>query len=551
MSNLLIKNGLVFDPINNISGEKKDILVENGKIIDSFKKIRINEVKTIDANGKTVIPGAIDIHTHVASQQVNNIRLLGSNNKQFFELWHGLTLDYITKEYVSKGYTFITEANVFPSLAKQTIFNFERIPILDKAMLINASNLWALELEYQKSDVKRASVFLSNLLDLVKGFGLKIYNPFESEEWDFKEQRKDISSPGRLFNFSALDVYNSVVKFNENLELPSSIHAHIEGSQGDNGLSNVLKVLQEIKNQGNGVNKRRSQIFHLVHASAYGFDGIKLIDFFNSNDFCDFDIGFMNFNPLTPLITSDRSEIEHFMGVEGDKGIFPIIKGAIESEGDHFESLIENSKDNEYTCMMWANALNLALGVKDKWKMQFSINFPNYANIKDIPEIIGWLISKAKREDILNSLTPEIKKYLKTDYFEENLSFKDLIIITRASPAKSLGISHLKGNLGVGADADINILSINLKDLDPQTDADDITRAFSDVNMVIKNGIVVKKGDQFNFDSKGSLYWSKGSIEESDYDKIMEKKRDYYRKFSSIFYESLKISTDKINLVEI
>ncbi|MCK4282242.1 MAG: formylmethanofuran dehydrogenase subunit A, partial [Candidatus Lokiarchaeota archaeon] len=146
MSNLIIKNGIVFDPINNISGEKKDLLIESGKIVEKFRHTNSKDTKSIDANGKTVIPGAIDIHTHIASQQTNNIRLLGSKNKDFLQFWNGLTLDYLTKEYLKKGYTFIVEANVFPSLAKQTIFNFGQIPILDKAMLINASNLWPLEL---------------------------------------------------------------------------------------------------------------------------------------------------------------------------------------------------------------------------------------------------------------------------------------------------------------------------------------------------------------------------------------------------------------------
>ena len=132
---IIIKNGLVYDPINNIEGEKKDILVESGRIVDKFTSTK--DVIEIDANGKTVIPSAIDIHTHIASQQVNWVRLLGSNNDKFKEVWEGLRLKTIAKDYISMGYTFILEANVFPSLAKQTIFNFQQLPVLDKAMLLN------------------------------------------------------------------------------------------------------------------------------------------------------------------------------------------------------------------------------------------------------------------------------------------------------------------------------------------------------------------------------------------------------------------------------
>ena len=33
MTELLIKNGFVFDPINKINGEKMDIAIKNGKIV--------------------------------------------------------------------------------------------------------------------------------------------------------------------------------------------------------------------------------------------------------------------------------------------------------------------------------------------------------------------------------------------------------------------------------------------------------------------------------------------------------------------------------------
>ena len=187
MSKLIIKNGLVYDPINKIEGEKKDILVESGKIVERFTGNK--DIKEIDATGKTVIPSAIDIHTHVASQQINWVRLLGSNNEKFNKVWQGLALKNIARDYISMGYTFILEANVFPSLAKQTIFNFQQIPVLDKAMLLNISNFWPLELEFQRDKTKDMAVFLSDLLSKTYGFGFKVYNPFECEAWNFKEMR--------------------------------------------------------------------------------------------------------------------------------------------------------------------------------------------------------------------------------------------------------------------------------------------------------------------------------------------------------------------------
>ena len=65
MTKLLVRNSFVFDPFNNIEGDTKDILIEDGKVVDKFANS--SDVKEIDAKGKTVIPAAVEIHAHVAS----------------------------------------------------------------------------------------------------------------------------------------------------------------------------------------------------------------------------------------------------------------------------------------------------------------------------------------------------------------------------------------------------------------------------------------------------------------------------------------------------
>ena len=75
MAKLLVKNGFVFDPFNKIEGDTKDILIENGKVVDKFANS--SDIQEIDAKGKTVVPAAVEIHAHVASQQLNWVRLLG------------------------------------------------------------------------------------------------------------------------------------------------------------------------------------------------------------------------------------------------------------------------------------------------------------------------------------------------------------------------------------------------------------------------------------------------------------------------------------------
>lgn len=63
MIQVLIKNAFIVDGTNT-KGYKADIEINNGKIIKIDKNINKNAEKTIDANGKILAPGFIDIHRH-------------------------------------------------------------------------------------------------------------------------------------------------------------------------------------------------------------------------------------------------------------------------------------------------------------------------------------------------------------------------------------------------------------------------------------------------------------------------------------------------------
>ena len=95
--NLLIKNGRIVDPSQNLDA-RLDLLIEDGLIARVDRRIQAN-VETIDAEGLVVVPGLIDLHTH--------LREPGQEHKE--------TIATGTRAAVAGGYTAVCAmANTVP-----------------------------------------------------------------------------------------------------------------------------------------------------------------------------------------------------------------------------------------------------------------------------------------------------------------------------------------------------------------------------------------------------------------------------------------------------
>ncbi len=64
MKSMLIQNGHVVDPANQLDGEA-DILIQDGKIAKVGKGLKAKADQVLDAKGKLVTPGLVDIHVHL------------------------------------------------------------------------------------------------------------------------------------------------------------------------------------------------------------------------------------------------------------------------------------------------------------------------------------------------------------------------------------------------------------------------------------------------------------------------------------------------------
>ncbi|MFW6115955.1 MAG: amidohydrolase family protein, partial [Chloroflexota bacterium] len=183
---LRILNGRVYDPINEIDGELKDIWIEDGKVVappeDEGEQAA---AETIDAAGLVVMAGGVDVHSHIAGAKVNAGRKFRpEDHRDHFRTRTALTRSgagYTTPTapvtgylYAEMGYTTVMEAATAPLVARHTHEELEDIPLLDRGAYITMGNNHFIMDCIRKGEREKARDYVAWLLGATKGYAIKI-----------------------------------------------------------------------------------------------------------------------------------------------------------------------------------------------------------------------------------------------------------------------------------------------------------------------------------------------------------------------------------------
>src|SRR5260370_37576888 len=184
---LRIAGGTVYDPAHGVDGVVQDVCIANGRVVDAAALPA--GARTIDATGMVVMPGGVDVHTHVAGGALNFARgLVPENQRAARKFLHGLDrragLGGMTPTtfatgylYAGMGWTTVNEAAVPVLSARHTHEELHDIPIIDKTSLVlMANNEFVLDL-LQAGEAERAKHVVPWLLGGGKGYGGKAGEP--------------------------------------------------------------------------------------------------------------------------------------------------------------------------------------------------------------------------------------------------------------------------------------------------------------------------------------------------------------------------------------
>jgi formylmethanofuran dehydrogenase subunit A len=547
MSNqLLIKNGYVYDPLNKINGEKINIAIKDGKIVEE-SQINPLEAKVIDATNKVVMPGGIDIHTHISGYAINAGRLyrpedgfLGLEPRTCMRRsgsGYSVPSTFATGyRYAIMGYTLLCEPAMPPLLARHTHEELNDIPIVDTMAFTLMDKNWIILQYLKKGDYKLCAAFVAWILRATKGYCIKLVNPGGGEAWAWKSNVKGLNDPVPNFNLTPAEIIRGLATVNEMLKLPHSIHLHtnqlgvpgnFEVTIGSFNLTKDVKV--------NSVKGARKQSVHVTHTqfSAFGGDSWNnleskaeaIANYVNNNPHVTIDMGQVIPGETTTM-TADGPLEYNLHSLNGLKWINMDVE--LETGGGLVPFIYR--RISPVNSVQWAIGLELALLIKDPFQVYLSTDHPNAGPFVRYPRIIGWLMSKKARESQIQKLHKLVSKRSLIETIDREYSLYEIAIITRAGQALALGISDVKGHLGVGADADVAIY-----DLDPNNlTSENIEVAFLHAAYTIKGGEIVVKDGEIVGVSQGKRFWVNPQLREDIERAMLREVRHTFARFYTV-----------------
>jgi formylmethanofuran dehydrogenase subunit A len=178
--------------------------------------------------------------------------------------------------------------------------------------------------------------------------------------------------------------------------------------------------------------------------------------------------------------------------------------------------------------------------MKDPMRCYITTDHPNAGPFTRYPRVIKWLMSAKAREAQINAFKHKDKVVNQTSIagLDRELSLYEIAQMTRAGPAKSLGLSSMCGGLKAGMDADVVVYDFNPEK--PVANPDQIEAAFSHAACVFKSGVqVVLNGDIVSNGKKRTLWVNVRTNENPQVMRDIQEKFLKYYSMTQANYEAL------------
>ena len=534
----LLKNGKIIDPAHKKDGVVEDIYIRDGKIIakpDANEKIS----QVYDLNGKIIMSGAIDMHSHIGGGKVNIARMLLPEFREYTEpeahictpscSHHATPTTTETGfKYIEMGYTAAFEPAMMPINARQTHLEMGDVPLIDKgcyAMLGNDD--YFLRMLTAKQDQKAINDYVAWILHATQAIGIKVVNPGGISDFKFNKRKLDLDENHSYYNVTPRDILRSLSRAVHELGVTKPLHVHC----------NNLGVPGNFETTLNTMGASDGMPMHLTHIQfhSYGTEGDKkfssaaaqIAEALNKNKHITADVGQILFGQT--VTASGDNMMQHLNAKHANPKKSVIMD--IECDAGCGVVPFKYRDQNFVNALQWAIGLEIFLSVADPWRIFLTTDHPNGAPFTCYPHLIRLLMDKTFRNETFAKLNLDAQAMSNLTAIEREYSLYEIATMTRAGAAKLIGL-HDRGHLGIGAAADITVY----------TEQADKEAMFSKPDFVFKDGeLVVKDGNVIK------VTWGKTHTAKPQFDQSVEKGlKEYFDKYHTIQLDNFKIGENEI-----
>ncbi|MGD0915924.1 MAG: formylmethanofuran dehydrogenase subunit A [Thermodesulfobacteriota bacterium] len=533
---LRIINGEVYDPMNGINGEVRDIYVQEGRIVESFEISKaLENWKIIDATGMVVMPGGVDMHCHIAGSKVNLARKMRPEDHRNDVLPRtpitrsgtggSVPSTFATGyRYAAMGYTTAFDAAVPPIGARHAHEEFHDTPVVDKGFFVLMGNNEFILENIGSGQLEKVRNYVAWLLQATKGYAVKLVNPGGVELWKYGGNIHTLDDEVTGFGVTARQIIQTLADVSKELGLPHPVHIHCNNLGIAGNWETTLETMKALEG-------RRGHLTHIQFHSYGGKPGglftskaPELADYVNAHPNLSVDVGQVMFGDTTSM-TGDGPLGYLLYQVTGRKW------ANVDVEAEEGCGIVPiEYKDKSYVhTTQWAIGLEWFLLIQDPWRIALTTDHPNGASFMAYPRIIRLLMDHEYRREMMKQVHPKSLAKTTLPELDREYSLLEIAIVTRAGPARLLGLKN-KGHLGIGADADITIYD---KD-------DDKEKMFATPRYVIKDGRVLVEEGHIREDFYGRTFFVTPA-----YDLAIEADiREHFDRYYTIRFENYPVQLE-------
>ncbi len=545
MSSLLLRGGMVIDPVHHSTGQRRDVAMRGGRIVAPVAGEPFD--LEIDASGCVVMAGGIDMHTHIGGGKVNLARLLMAEDHRDganpFALPDNplelascgscapgtLATGY---RYIEMGYTAAFEPAMVPSNARHAHMEMGDVPILDHGayvMLGNDELFLQLLAEGGPASTNFAQIrdYTAWTMHASKAMGVKVVNPGGISAFKFNQRKLDVNENHVHWQVTPRQVLHTLARALRELGVPHPLHIHGSNLGVAGNVASTLETIAALEGLP----------AHLTHIQfhAYGTEGpkkfssaaLQVAEAVNANPQISIDVGQIIFgqtvtasgDTMRQYANSDLANPRKWVGadIEGMAGC-----GVVP---------FRYREQSYVNALQWVIGLEIFLLVRNPWQVVLTTDHPNGGPFTSYPHLIRLLMDRSFRDEQLATLHPDVAANCALRSITRELSLDEIAILTRAAPARLLGLAD-RGQLGVGAAADIAVYR-------EHTNRETMFRT---PEHVFKDGVLVARAGRIVAIPVGATHFV-----EPGFDPAIEKTlRRHWQAHASINFDNVVIGHDEL-----